>query len=78
MDYIPDELALEATLEDAPRSPLYVDSHSPTPTISIPSRGTSSYRGTKQEASMIDVVETQYENFITKLDVFVSTIGIGK
>ncbi|KAL2320268.1 hypothetical protein Fmac_029237 [Flemingia macrophylla] len=81
---IPEEQPFDAGFDTAYRSPLHVDSYSPGDgTQSIPyaastgTGGTSSSRGTKRKAPMVDVMDAQFDKLTTRLDVFMDYFGRG-
>nr|KYP59499.1 hypothetical protein KK1_014935 [Cajanus cajan] len=83
-DTIPEEQPFDAGFDTAYRSPPHVDSYSPGDgTQSIPSAastgtgGTSSSRGTKRKAAMVDVMDAQFDKLTTKLDLFTDYFGRG-
>ncbi|KAL2338656.1 hypothetical protein Fmac_013102 [Flemingia macrophylla] len=84
VDNIPEEQPFDPGFDSAYRSPPHVDSYSPGDgTQSIPSAastgtgGTSSSRGTKRKAPMVDVMDAQFDKLTTKLDAFTDYFGRG-
>ncbi|KAL2330278.1 hypothetical protein Fmac_017859 [Flemingia macrophylla] len=84
VDNIPEEQPFDPGFDTAYRSPPHVDSYSPGDgTQSIPSAastgtgGTSSSRGTKRKAAMVDVMDAQFDKLTTKLDAFTDYFGRG-
>ncbi|KAL2327631.1 hypothetical protein Fmac_021058 [Flemingia macrophylla] len=82
VDNIPEEQPFNPGFDTVYRSPPHVDSYSPGDgTQSIPSAastgtgGTSSSRGTKRKAPMVDVMDAQFDKLTTKLDVFIDYFG---
>ncbi|KAL2332005.1 hypothetical protein Fmac_019586 [Flemingia macrophylla] len=81
---IQEEQPFDPGFDLAYRSPPHVDSYSPGDgTQSIPSAastgtgGTSSSRGTKRKAAMVDVMDAQFDKLTTKLDTFTDYFGRG-
>ncbi|KAL2334211.1 hypothetical protein Fmac_015424 [Flemingia macrophylla] len=84
VDNIPEEQPFDLGFDTTYRSPPHVDSYSPGDgTQSIPSTastgtgGTSSSRGTKRKAPMVDVIDAQFDKLTTRLDVFTDYFGRG-
>ncbi|KAL2323197.1 hypothetical protein Fmac_027576 [Flemingia macrophylla] len=88
VDYIPEEQSFHQRFDATYRSPPHMNSYSPGDgpgdgTQSVPSAasggtgGTSSSRGTKRKAPMVDVMDVQFDKLTTKLDVFVDYLGQG-
>ncbi|KAL2337137.1 hypothetical protein Fmac_011583 [Flemingia macrophylla] len=84
VDNIPEEQPFDPGFDTAYRSPPHVDSYSPGDgNQSIPSAastgtgGTSSSRGTKRKAAMVDVMDAQFDKLTTKLDAFTDYFGRG-
>ncbi|KAL2340535.1 hypothetical protein Fmac_008475 [Flemingia macrophylla] len=84
VENIPEEQPFDAGFDTAYRSPPHVDLYSPGDgTQSIPSvastgtGGTSSSRGTKRKAPMVDVMDAQFDKLTTRLDVFTDYFGRG-
>ncbi|KAL2340178.1 hypothetical protein Fmac_008118 [Flemingia macrophylla] len=84
VDNIPEDQPFDAGFAIAYRSPPHVDSYSPgDATQSILSAastctgGTSSSRGTKRKAPMVDVMDAQFDKLTTRLDVFTDYFGRG-
>ncbi|KAL2348929.1 hypothetical protein Fmac_002929 [Flemingia macrophylla] len=83
-DNIPEEQPFHPGFDTSYRSPPHVDSYSPGDgTQSIPSAastgtgGTSSSRGTKRKAGMVDVVDAQFDRLTTRLYAFTDYFGRG-
>ncbi|KAL2342518.1 hypothetical protein Fmac_003803 [Flemingia macrophylla] len=84
VENIPEEQPFDIGFDTAYRSPPHVDSYSlGDGTQSIPSAastgtgGTSSSRGTKRKAPMVDVMDAQFDKLTTRLDVFTDYFGRG-
>ncbi|KAL2325438.1 hypothetical protein Fmac_024496 [Flemingia macrophylla] len=84
VDNIPEEQPFDPGFDTTYRSPPHVDFYSPDDgTQLIPSAastgtgGTSSSRGTKRKAPMVDVMDAQFDKLTTKLDVFTDYFGRG-
>ncbi|KAL2318527.1 hypothetical protein Fmac_032403 [Flemingia macrophylla] len=84
VENILEEQPFDAGFDTAYRSPPNVDSYSPGDgTQSIPSAastgtgGTSSSRGTKRKAPMVDVMDAQFDKLTTRLEVFTDYFGRG-
>ncbi|KAG2389961.1 uncharacterized protein HKW66_Vig0226340 [Vigna angularis] len=61
-----------------PSSPSSVDEYSPGQTQSmpsVPSGGTSSSRGSKRKAPMVDVIHAQFDKLTTSLNGFTNVLG---
>lgn len=71
MKYIPEPPSYEGGTYSTPPSPSVMDEHSPRPTKfvpSIPSCEKSTSRGSKRKAPMVDLMDSQFQKLITKLD----------
>jgi len=80
MEYTPEPPGYEPRENAYPSSPPSMDEYSPGPTQSVPSvpsGGTSSSRGSKRKAPMIDIVDSQFDKLTTKLDGFMEVMGAG-
>jgi len=80
MEYVPDPPLYEGGTYPTPPSPPAMDEYSPGPTQSqpsVPSCGTSSSRGSKRKAPMVDLMDSQFEKLTTKLDGFMDVMGSG-
>ena len=87
MENILGESELDATQCETPRSiDLNVDSYSPGPNLTPPSvppqssqplGGTSSSRGSKRKAPMVDVIDLQLERLNTRFEGLTDILGRG-
>nr|KYP50468.1 hypothetical protein KK1_027720 [Cajanus cajan] len=84
VDNIPQDDPFQAGFDITYRSPPHIGSYSPgDDTQSVPSAasggttGTSSSRGTKRKAPMIDVRDAQFDRLTTRLDAFTDYLGQG-
>ncbi|KAL2318585.1 hypothetical protein Fmac_032461 [Flemingia macrophylla] len=84
VDNIPEEQPFDPGFDTTYRSPPHMDSYSPGDgTQSIPSAastgtgGTSSSRGSKRKAHVVDVMDAQFDKLTTKLDVITDYFGRG-
>ncbi|WVZ07362.1 hypothetical protein V8G54_020708 [Vigna mungo] len=71
MKYIPEPPSYEGGTYSTPPSPSVMDEHSPRPTQPVPSIPlceTSTSRGSKRKAPMVDLMDSQFEKLITNLD----------
>ncbi|KAG2379744.1 uncharacterized protein HKW66_Vig0165230 [Vigna angularis] len=79
MDYIPEEPIYLGYRDPTPPSPPpSVDEYSTGQTQSVPSvpsGGTSSSRGSKRKAPMVDVIDVQFDKLTTNLDGFTNVLG---
>jgi len=82
MDYISEELEFNAAQWETPRSPMpHVDSYNlgstliPSSVSSQPLGGTSSSRGSKRKAPMVEVLDAQFDKLNTRLEGFTNFIG---
>ncbi|KOM25167.1 hypothetical protein LR48_Vigan50s008700 [Vigna angularis] len=79
MDYIPEEPNYHEYRDPTPPSPPpSVDEYSPGQTQSVPfvpSGGTSSSRGSKRKAPMVDAIDSQFDKLKTSLDGFTDVLG---
>ena len=79
-EYIPDAPTFEGVDYHLPPSPPQMDEYSPGPTQSlpsVPSGGTSTSRGSKRKAPMVDVLNSQFDKLTTRLDGFMDVMGSG-
>ncbi|BAT83427.1 uncharacterized protein HKW66_Vig0110600 [Vigna angularis] len=77
MEYIPESPLYERGTYSTSPSPSGMDEHSPGPTqpvTSIPSCETSTSRGSKRKAPMVDLMDSQFEKLITKLDELMNVL----
>ncbi|XP_047171435.1 uncharacterized protein LOC124839604 isoform X2 [Vigna umbellata] len=77
MEYIPESPFYERGTYSTSLSPSGMDEHSPGPTqpvTSIPSCETSTSRGSKRKAPMVDLMDSQFEKLITKLDELMNVL----
>ncbi|KOM41383.1 hypothetical protein LR48_Vigan04g158100 [Vigna angularis] len=78
MEYIPEEPIYPGYRDPIPPSPPpSVDEYSPGQTQfvpSVPSGGTSSSRGSKRKAPMVDVIDSQFDKLTTGLDGFTNVL----
>ncbi|KOM48605.1 hypothetical protein LR48_Vigan07g230900 [Vigna angularis] len=73
-----EESRLGFTDPTPPSSPSSVDEYSPGQTQSmpsVPSGGTSSSRGSKRKAPMVDVIHAQFDKLTTSLNGFTNVLG---
>jgi len=80
VEYISEPPTFDHDTEEPFPSPPVVDSHSPTPTESTPSApsgGTSSSRGSKRKAPLVDLIDSQFAHLTTKLDVVTDAMRQG-
>ncbi|XP_052728720.1 uncharacterized protein LOC108322420 isoform X2 [Vigna angularis] len=79
MDYIPEEPNYHDYRDPTPPSPPpSVDEYSPGQTqsvSSVPSGGTSSSRGSKRKAPMVDAIDAQFDKLKTNLDGFTNVLS---
>ncbi|KOM34714.1 hypothetical protein LR48_Vigan02g086400 [Vigna angularis] len=78
MEYIPEEPTYQEYRDPTPPSPPpSVDEYGPGQTQSVPSvpsGGTSSSRGSKRKAPMVDVIDAQFDKLTTSLDGFTNVL----
>jgi len=77
MEYIPEEPSFEGGSHPSQPSPIHMDEYSPGPTQFVPfvpSGSTSGSRGSKRKASMVDLMDSQFEKLTTKLDDFMDVM----
>ncbi|KAG2391249.1 uncharacterized protein HKW66_Vig0129900 [Vigna angularis] len=78
MEYIPEEPTYQEYRDPTPPSPPpSVDEYSPGQTQSVPSvpsGGTSSSRGSKRKAPMVDMIDAQFDKLTTSLDGFTNVL----
>ncbi|KOM38600.1 hypothetical protein LR48_Vigan03g198200 [Vigna angularis] len=78
LEYIPEEPTYQEYRDPTPPSPPpSVDEYSPGQTQfvpSVPSGGTSSSRGSKRKAPMVDVINAQFDKLTTSLDGFTNVL----
>jgi len=80
MDYIPDAPTLDSFDAYPPTSPPHMDEYGPGPTQfvpSVPSGGTSTSRGSKRKAPMVNLLDSQFDKLSTKLDGFMDVMESG-
>ena len=80
MEYIPDPPLCEGGSNPTRPSPPVMDEYSPRPTQSqpsVPSCRTSTSRGSKRKAPMVDSMDSQFEKLTTKLNEFMDVMGSG-
>ncbi|KAG2391514.1 uncharacterized protein HKW66_Vig0127250 [Vigna angularis] len=79
IEYIPEQPEWTGYRDLTPPSPpSSVDEYSPGQTQSVPSvpsGGTSSSRGSKRKAPMVDVIDSQFDKLTTSLDGFANVLS---
>ncbi|KAG2405756.1 uncharacterized protein HKW66_Vig0050110 [Vigna angularis] len=79
IEYIPEQPEWTGYRDPTPPSPPpSVDEYSPGQTQSVPSvpsAGTSSSRGSKRKAPMVDVIDSQFDKLTTSLDGFANVLS---
>ncbi|KAG2404736.1 uncharacterized protein HKW66_Vig0243830 [Vigna angularis] len=79
VEYIPEQPQWAGYRDPTPPSPPpSVDEYSPGQTQSVPSvpsGGTSSSRGSKRKAPMVDVIDSQFDKLTTSLDGFANVLN---
>ncbi|KOM43714.1 hypothetical protein LR48_Vigan05g131900 [Vigna angularis] len=78
MKYMLEELVFQVYNGPTPPSPMLMNKYSLGATRFVPfvpSGGTSSSRGSKHKAPMIDLIESQFDKLTTRLDGFMDFIG---
>ncbi|KOM49615.1 hypothetical protein LR48_Vigan08g044200 [Vigna angularis] len=79
IEYIPEQPEWAGYRDPTPPSPPpSVDEYSPGQTQSVPSvpsAGTSSSRGSKRKAPMVDVIDSQFDKLTTSLDGFANVLS---